>query len=344
MEVVALRKLRRIVALGFVAALVHPAIAPGTAQAGATCGATTAIAGTAPAVIGSATAEDNGPGSYRLGWTATAATGTYSIYASTDPDRPACSGHVVARTTGNSVTVDNLTPGKRWYFEIVSAGRRGGMVTSTRVVPIDGVQNTRDLGGYPTADGHTVKWGVVFRSANLAAATDTGVTQLAALGLRTVIDHRGDGEVAFFGPDRIPAGARLDRHPMTMPAPVTEEINLENYRIQVSDPVLRQAVSATIAEIGAGRRPVLINCSAGVDRVGWISAVLLEILGVPHDQVVDDYLLSNQTLGHELAKVELLETSYSTANQLYGSFTGFVQNGLGLNDAAIAALRARLLS
>src|SRR5215831_19896322 len=64
------------------------------------------------------------------------------------------------------------------------------------VVPLEGGSNFRDLGGYRTADGRTVRRGAVFRSAHLGGLTDEDRAALGRLGVRTIVDLRGVSEAA----------------------------------------------------------------------------------------------------------------------------------------------------
>ncbi|MBO0685222.1 MAG: tyrosine-protein phosphatase, partial [Candidatus Dormibacteraeota bacterium] len=68
---------------------------------------------------------------------------------------------------------------------------------------IEGAVNFRDLGGYRTSDGRTVRPGLVYRSGMLGRLTDAGVDELAGLGLRLVVDFRTTAEATAW-PDRLP--------------------------------------------------------------------------------------------------------------------------------------------
>ena len=68
--------------------------------------------------------------------------------------------------------------------------------TLPHVVPLKGGSNFRDLGGYRTADGRTVRRRAVFRSAHLGTLTDEDRAALSKLGVRTIVDLRGVSEAA----------------------------------------------------------------------------------------------------------------------------------------------------
>ena len=69
-----------------------------------------------------------------------------------------------------------------------------GVLNSSRVVPLDGGINFRDLGGYVTRDGRHVKWGKLFRCGHLAELSDEDLVSLRALGIHHVHDFRREEE------------------------------------------------------------------------------------------------------------------------------------------------------
>ena len=118
------------------------------------------------------------------------------------------------------------------------------------------------------------------------------------------------------------------------------------------------------AVIGADGAPVLVNCSAGKDRTGWSVAILLLAVGVPLADVVEDYLQSNAAVERRLAAMEHLRgdgfdpevlvpllgvhadyigTALAMADETYGSFSGYLDEGLGASPSEIDRLRAHLL-
>lgn len=119
------------------------------------------------------------------------------------------------------------------------------------------------------------------------------------------------------------------------------------YRAFVSFEDAREAVARVLKDIENGPGAVLYHCSAGQDRTGWVTAVLLTLLGVPRAAVDADYLLSNEY--HQAAGSSMrvglgdLDSAFAEADRAYGSFLGFAHDGLGLGDDDIAALKAKLL-
>ena len=77
-----------------------------------------------------------------------------------------------------------------------------------RHIQLQGQSNFRDLGGYQTHDGRSVKWGEVYRSGRLPKLTDKDVDRLEGLGIQTVVSLLTADDVEAYGHDRLPAGAR----------------------------------------------------------------------------------------------------------------------------------------
>jgi protein-tyrosine phosphatase len=76
----------------------------------------------------------------------------------------------------------------------------------TRTVPLSGQSNFRDIGGYQTTDGRTVKRGILYRSGELHKLSDKDVDSIEALGIRTVINFLTSEEIEARGGDRLPRG------------------------------------------------------------------------------------------------------------------------------------------
>ena len=77
-----------------------------------------------------------------------------------------------------------------------------------RSIPLEGQPNFRDLGGYQTADGRTVKWRQLFRSGELGKLSDADVAKLADLELGTLVNFLLPEEIEKHGADRLPDGVR----------------------------------------------------------------------------------------------------------------------------------------
>ena len=222
---------------------------------------------------------------------------------------------------------------------------------AVHAVQLTGTENTRTLAYYRAADGRYVD-DLVIRSDNLSAITPADGRTLAQRRVRTVIDLRTQIERAL-QPDRPVPGATTKVFDVLGGASPTTLVDLSSaYRAFVTDPGARRAFRDTLLEIKrttASDNSVLFHCSAGKDRTGWASAVLLTLLGVDRAGVERDYLASN-TFRHTSpadrlngVNIAWLRTAFATADRVYGSFDNYVRRGLRLTSRDIAALKSQLL-
>jgi hypothetical protein len=163
----------------------------------------------------------------------------------------------------------------------------------------EGAFNARDLGGFATDLGIT-QVGALLRSGHLAWLTDAGRRQLLASGVRTVVDLRMPAERDREPTPELP-GVRFRLLPL-IPQADTGAVARSRpdaaavYRYVVTERAAAVAgVVSAIAEAPPGA--VLFHCQAGKDRTGIVAAVLLRLVGVSREDVVGDYLRTNQELG-----------------------------------------------
>ena len=242
------------------------------------------------------------------------------------------------------------------------------------VLKLQGGSNFRDLGGYATEDGRTVRRGAVFRSAHLGGLTDEDRRALAGVGVRTIVDLRGVAEAAetphlieglacrVVGAHIEPGvgekirGAVADgtANPHLMMQFLTD--HYRDYPRRCA-PGFR-TLFATLSD--GEHRPLVFHCTAGKDRTGFASALLLTLLGVPWETVMDDYLRTNELwTGHigrypELdidtraaiveARTPYLEAAFEVVRGDFGSPEAFAETALGLDAAARERLKADLLA
>jgi protein-tyrosine phosphatase len=169
-----------------------------------------------------------------------------------------------------------------------------------RHLRFDGCFNFRDLGGYRTADGHTIRARRLFRADGPHALTDADRAGLAELGVTTIIDLRTESEAAERG-----HWSEHVRGAVTYPLSMTDVLPDTEDLLAWTDPDFvaaryremldagNEAVSETLAILtDPDAYPAMIHCSAGKDRTGILSAIILGILEVPDETIVADYALS----------------------------------------------------
>lgn len=177
-----------------------------------------------------------------------------------------------------------------------------------RILPLEGVHNFRDYGGYPAADGGRVRSGMLWRSGQHGGATDADLAAIDALGLRHVVDFRGeserspspcrrgsgfcaevvfyDGETANLAPHLEAAEGSLD------PAAAHRAMERIYRNLPVRKPV-HWVMRRYFAALAGGEGASLVHCLAGKDRTGMAVALLHHALGVHPDDAMADFLLTN---------------------------------------------------
>ena len=171
-----------------------------------------------------------------------------------------------------------------------------------RLLPLEGGSNFRDLGDYPTAQGGTVKRGVLFRSGAMTGLTATDQAYLGRFGFQSIVDLRSSEERELYpnpwaAQSDVPylfhdysiiammRGAAGDRDGAEIGADYSP---MYRTMLDTLQPQLKIFFDRLLGEAV----PLVVNCSAGQDRTGVTSALLLSVLGVPRDMILEDYLLS----------------------------------------------------
>ena len=192
-----------------------------------------------------------------------------------------------------------------------------------RHVPLDGAANFRDLGGYESEDGRSVKWGRLYRADALGDLSDSDLETLSGLGIKLVCDFRSAPEVEE-APDRLPPV----NPPEVLALPIFDEDSFgDELRERISSGDL-EGFDVENLLVDANRRfvthfadryeqmferitrpqslPALIHCTGGKDRAGFGSAIILRTLGVPLDTVIEDYMLTNHYTAAKMDRMMLL--------------------------------------
>ncbi|MGD8452235.1 MAG: tyrosine-protein phosphatase [Phycisphaerae bacterium] len=207
-----------------------------------------------------------------------------------------------------------------------------------RWIFIDGAQNTRDIGGYPTRDNRTVKRHTVYRSGTLSHVTDTGCGMFRQLGIRTVVDYRNRlSPLPLYNGDVfcIHQVAGVHGYPVSFRKEGPPE---ERYLLGLRDNA--DAFRDTFRLLADDEKlPLLYHCAAGTDRTGVMTALLLSLLGVDRATIIADFRLSEQvnTPGN-LPAMETLLNAIDSA----GGIEPFLTD-LGVPSETQARLRDLLL-
>lgn len=241
-----------------------------------------------------------------------------------------------------------------------------------RIVELGNLFNVRDLGGYTTTDGRTVRWGQVYRAASLHQLDPEHEEAWQRLALTTVVDLRRTRERVAGGWPELLDSATVCELPMlpddwTLPR---EGFETPTHHLSAAYDDMRRlgadAVRSTFELLtDPDRFPLLFFCIAGKDRTGMVAAVLLSALGVDEEQVLADYELSGE---HVVALVEhlrsqgrldnnpminqpievlrapraALEGALARMREEHGSVLGYLE-WCGVTPAVVEAVRRNLL-
>ncbi|MDA8709225.1 tyrosine-protein phosphatase [Gammaproteobacteria bacterium] len=249
-----------------------------------------------------------------------------------------------------------------------------------RLLPMDGSHNTRELGGYKTTDGKTIKWGKLFRSDKLSDISKIDQAYLQNLGIKKIVDFRSEQEKAE-DPNIIPTGISYVEMPISVDGAMRSKIEavlkgetdreVQSFLIDANKEfvtnyadVYENFLRGLIDEDA----PTLFHCTAGKDRAGFAAAITLIALGVSKEDVINDYMKTNtftqERIEEILGQIELMslyqadveilrpllgveqiyiETAFRTAEDKYGSLENFIRDGLNISDEDIQKLRNKFL-
>ena len=249
-----------------------------------------------------------------------------------------------------------------------------------RLLPMDGAHNPRELGGYKTTDGKSVKWGMLFRSDKLSDISGTDQEYLQNLGIKKIIDFRSEEEKTE-DPDIIPSGISYVEMPISVDGAMRSKIEavlkgetdkeVKSFLIDANREFVTSYTDVYenfLRGLIDDDAPTLFHCTAGKDRAGFAAAISLIALGVSREDVIEDYMKTNaftkDRIEEILGQIKLMslyqtdteilrpligvervyiETAFKTAEEKYGSLENFIRDGLNISDEDIQKLRNKFL-
>ncbi len=247
-----------------------------------------------------------------------------------------------------------------------------------RFINIKGAYNVRDIGGYQTQDGGTIKWKKLYRSGKISRIKASENEKMAAMNIQTICDFRTFAEQAA-SPDQwfqmetikhcpLPIGeGRLDQPDWLVKASKGTGKDSHLYKANRSYVLknahrLREFFEILLDETNY---PILYHCTAGKDRTGFATVLLLTALGVDRETIVEDYLLTNDYLDKYfwkelkqnikddayietikpilIADALYLEGAFDVIQERYGTVHDFLEKELNIRTTEIQRLKSILV-
>jgi len=247
-----------------------------------------------------------------------------------------------------------------------------------RILPIECGFNFRDFGGYATADGARVKTGMLYRAGVMSFVQEAGRERLARLGIVAICDlrsskERGERPTRWHEELSVDLWARDYGHTSadllsTITAGELDAARMRSLMIDVYRGIAYEHAAsfrALFAMLGAGKAPLIVNCSAGKDRTGTAVALVLGALGVPYETIVADYVLTARADFDYLVQVtgggrarrlpsdavaplfaadpDYLEILFDSIRERSGSLEAYLAGELGVGVREVERLRTLLI-
>ena len=253
----------------------------------------------------------------------------------------------------------------------------------SRMISFAGIINARDLGGLTTTGGETIRKGLLLRAANLSQATEADLAKLrrdyrlsSIIDLRTAVERKEK-------PDRIPEDVELRIHPIfdeatagiTREAKTSSPFSLPDmvslYRTMIVAEPCRAALHDVLTAIFTHdfeKGSVLWHCTAGKDRCGIVSSLVLSALGVSREEIIKDYAVNADEFIVQadalyrralrsgrpepaaaaardvfLALPKYMESAFRAIDDAYGSSKSYLTRGLQIPESLLAEFRNKLL-
>jgi protein-tyrosine phosphatase len=282
--------------------------------------------------------------------------GHWQVFAGETADDIDTNTVVIEGDGANEINITDFSPNKRIYFQYILENSVK-ITASERLLPMEGAYNVRDMGGYKTAEGKTVKWGKAFRSGNLNLLSINDTLYLENIGIKTVVDFRTALEKTTAPDVWLNTIANRFEYPITTGSimqSVMQMFQTAEDNMQVLVDANRHFVTDFQDEYkkffealtDEGKTPLLFHCSAGKDRAGFAAAMFLSALGVDRETIIEDYLLSAVYVEEKYASLasmfphltpaftvyrEYIEAAFETIDKEYGGVENYLREQLDVD-------------
>lgn len=287
-------------------------------------------------------------------------------------DSPASRARLVSANDRDGVET-LADPGAPRSYLLLRNTRTGETTrVAERLLPLEGGSNFRDIGGYAVAGGRHVRWGMIYRSGGTPLLTEADQARVRGLGFTNMVDLRSDEE-------RVLAPSRIDGVPYAAVGYSMGRMGVSGgmetaYRAMPT--LLAPQIRLIFAKLLRGEGPLVYNCSAGQDRTGFTTALILSALGASQETILADYHLSTtyRRPENEMPRIDpalaasnptaamfassqrapnakpqplktaegkaFLSFAFEEVAAKWGSVEGYLQKEIGIGPAEIRQLRA----
>ncbi len=248
----------------------------------------------------------NEEGNYTINFSTS---GYYKIYQGLSPKSINWSKIVAEVSNTNKAVIENKEQATRLFFGVIDTLKKDTAIVSERLIPMQGTNNFRDIGGIPTTDGRYTKWGMIYRSGRLESLTEADIDRFRDLDIQQVFDFRNDIEIGK-APDRLPDDYKGEYTQLPIVDKEGKAYQEMKRRVFFGErrgetKELFTTVMSKFADSSAldfkplfdkllvTNAPLLYHCTGGKDRTGYATAIILSILGVDKETIISEYLMSN---------------------------------------------------
>jgi protein-tyrosine phosphatase len=247
-------------------------------------------------------------GSYMIKWeTFPPIAGTVKIYESNNPDSFNLYSPIVETEISKGFIEFVLLGTNRSYFKLVF-NKKYSEITAERIIPTSNLFNFRDLGGYYNINNKQTHWGKLYRSSSLGEANKTDKKIMDRLGIKTVIDFRSD-KGRYENPNKYSASQVFNLPLRSNPSMFSLDKILAGKMKRIDALIYQQDVTAYLLDLNydyyiklfdillnEDNYPIVMNCDWGKDKSGVASALILSALDVEWEQIVEDFVLSDELI------------------------------------------------
>lgn len=260
------------------------------------------------------------------------------LYWSEQADANTQQKNLITENAISPMVIDDPLQAERRIYLILQIEGGKPYLFAERTLPITGLNNFRDFGGYVAADGRRVKWGQFYRSNHLYALKPDAQAYISALNIKTIIDYRCSNEIKNSPNDCVGENQTLHLDASAQTAELAAQFAAEpsNEDKALIDSVMRDIPPHLIngrgeqvleqyrnfvlsehsknsfrkmlqALLNKDNNPSIQHCRGGKDRTGYGVLLVQVMLGVSEDDIIHDYML---TYDNRLARNEVKMAAY----------------------------------